>query len=186
MTCGWPFRSIVFQECLLRPCSSAHSDAFLPSSLVPLVPPPSPHLPPLIPCPCCSLGPPAPQCMGGRGRGPGHSWNRMGTPDVRKRVPYTLGSTPRAAASLGVWGCATGRAPEGDHSRFFSFGPGPRRRAAQSACRLSRLGSVESVEICNFCTPRALQILMPHIIFSSRCGSNEPSSGEIRPLIAEI
>ena len=124
--------------------------------------------------------------MGGRGRGPGHSWNRMGTPDVRKRVPYTLGSTPRAAASLGVWGCATGRAPEGDHSRFFSFGPGPRRRAAQSACRLSRLGSVESVEICNFCTPRALRILMPHIIFSSRCGSNEPSSGEIRPLIAEI
>ena len=135
---------------------------------------------------CCSLGPPAPQCMGGRGRGPGHSWNRMGTPDVRKRVPYTLGSTPRAAASLGVLGCATGRAPEGDQSRFFFFSPGPRRRAAQSALRLSRLGLGKSVEICNFCTPRALRILMPHIIFSSRCGSNEPSSGEIRPLIAEI
>ena len=134
-----------------------------------------------------ALWPPRPPKTWVAGGGaPGHSWNRMEPPDVRKRVPYTLGRTPRAAASLGVWGCSTGRAPEGDHSHFFSFGPGPRPRAAQSALLLSRLGSGKSVEICHFCTPRARRIPMPHIIFSSRCGSNEPSSGEIRPLITEI
>ena len=150
-------------------------------------PPPIPPLHASSPALVAFWAPPlALQNMGGRGRGPDHSWNRMGPPDVRKRVPYTNVSTPRAAASLGVWGCPTGRAPEGDWFFFFFFDPWSRRRAAQSAPRLSRLGSGKSVGICNSCTPRALQVLTPHIFFSSHCGSNEPSSGEIRPLIAEI
>ena len=141
----------------------------------------------LISCPLVAFWAPRPPnawvAGGGAPATHGTEWERL---MYEKGYP-TLSGDSRARRPTWARGGVLRVGPERvTKAVFFFFGPGPRGRAAQSAPRLSRLGSGKSVDICNFCTPRALRVLTPHIFFSSHCGSNEPSSGEIRSLIAEI